>query len=1332
MTDYYKITDGVLESYTGREECAYIPEGIHTIGEGAFKGCASLKKVVLPKSLQCIEREAFKGCRKLEEAKISPGVTSIGDYAFHRCHALKRVILPPSITVLGNCVFLYCDSLQEARIPGVTRLGTQVFANNIQLNYLEISKDLMEDCICDVFTGCGKIREISFASGESYPIESAVEIIAGDHKVPSLIRLIAADILKMMELDGRRLIRFVTNIRHIELPEGIECLSKSCFFDMRGIQSIKLPRSLKEIESRAFRNCINLEHVSFAGHQVVIHEDAFKNCTSLKLVQTCDRKDYSFDGITCPDDVQVPELVRTIHRQLLGNFRISGSTLLKYLGSESRVVVPEGITRIAERAFAGNEAIDRVILPESLEEIGEETFCDCLLLQTIPFPEKLHRIGAGAFENCVKLLRVQLPPLLHKIEARTFRHCKTLKEVLLSPELKEIGEGAFYGCISLQNLLFPEGLTLIGSLAFYRCAALSSIRLPSTAEYVQDLAFAKSGVKKAYIANSCEYYGTEIFGRCTNLKTLLLDEGVTHIPDKLAYGCTSLEKIQLPESLLSVGRHPWEGTKFLENYISHQHPLSDPILWDGRALEGSIQLSRQVQIIAGGAFYGNTKITEIHLTEGIHSIGAAAFKGARKLTKVVLPTHIKHIVAEVFSGCEELVEVSTHEGLSPFLSIGERAFFQCRKLKHLRLDCIKRIEKEALSGCLSLEKTVINNTLQIGERAFETTHLPEKNADGLMTVGNVVISGDACHGMIHLPEKITAIAPYAFAQNRSITGLSATKNLTEIGEGAFWGCSALSELVLPDDIQQIHAHAFEKCISLKQIDVHAPYVGASAFAFCTELKSAYLPLVRTLKSRLFEGCKSLQSVICPKASEVKEKSFCGCTNLKEFPFHNIKQIGSYAFDGCDNLREITFDNNVILSPYAFKDCGRLEKLHIPDTYTSTSLREYAMSGCTALRLISCGQTYHLKTYKDLFSRQIPEPVRLLFYSALSCFTIEQETRLCAYQGTGRIIKIPDGIQQIASEVFRNITMLREVEIPESIEYIGARAFHGTEWIKHQQELSPLVIVNHMLLDGSGCDGDVIVPEHIRLVCGWAFANGMKIKCIRFPSNQIRVEDYAFRNCIFLQQLVLPDGSVIHFSGIDDRKRELPPLAKQAAVDRIHCFKTDENGVLVECTGNISRLLLAHGITAVGESAFQDGNLLTQIILADTVRRIERHAFAGCKWLKEVTAAQNIEYIGASAFAGCGSLQHIDLSENLRVLEARAFENCVSLEEIYIPEGVEEIPDRAFYRCHNLKQITLPSTLKKIGKEAFAFCYALSDTSLPENIVVGERAFFCSSNCERIV
>ena len=80
----------------------------------------------------------------------------------------------------------------------------------------------------------------------------------------------------MMELDGRCLVKFLTNLKHVEIPEGIEMLGKSCFFDKRGILSVKLPKSLKEIGSRAFRNCINLETVVFDGDPVRIHEDAFK------------------------------------------------------------------------------------------------------------------------------------------------------------------------------------------------------------------------------------------------------------------------------------------------------------------------------------------------------------------------------------------------------------------------------------------------------------------------------------------------------------------------------------------------------------------------------------------------------------------------------------------------------------------------------------------------------------------------------------------------------------------------------------------------------------------------------------------------------------------------------------------------------------------------------------------------------------------------------------------------------------------------------------------------------------------------------------------------
>lgn len=515
--DGFLIKEGVLESYTLRETEVVVPHEVHTIGEGAFKGCVSLEKVVLPQGLKKIGAHAFKGCRKLREVRIPDGVTEIGEYAFHRCHVLRQITLPPSVLELGNCVFLYCDSLEEICMPGVTKLGKQVFLNDVSLRKLQISRELDVDCICDVFNGCGRIAEIAFADEETtYHIGNAVNVVTGECAVPFVIQAIAEDILRMMELDGRCLVRFLTNIKHVEIPEGIEEIGKSCFFDKRGILSVELPKSLRVIESRAFRNCINLEKVTFSGDmsEIQVCEDAFKNCTTLKEIQAADGTVYQITGIlehsrkmvaegmskTVAEEV--PELVKQIHRQVLGNFRISGTILLQYLGAESRVVVPDGITVIGEDAFAKNEAIDRVILPESVKEIGAGAFRGCLLLQTIPLPKNLERIGESAFENCVKLIRAELPPKLRVLEAKVFKRCQVLREVELGNCLQEIKEQAFYGCHALKQVELGEELKKIGDMAWYRCDGLQEIAVPSGVQYVGNLAFAESGIKKARILGS--------------------------------------------------------------------------------------------------------------------------------------------------------------------------------------------------------------------------------------------------------------------------------------------------------------------------------------------------------------------------------------------------------------------------------------------------------------------------------------------------------------------------------------------------------------------------------------------------------------------------------------------------------------------------------------------------------------------------------------------------------------------------------------------------------------------------------------------------------------
>lgn len=1347
------IRDGVVEAYTGREAAVAVPEGVHTIGKGAFKACVSMRKILFPRGLRRIEAEAFKGCRNLEEAVIPDGVSAIGEYAFHRCHSLKKIALPDSVTELGDCAFLYCDGLEEARIPGVCRVGAQAFVNDVSLRRLEISAELEEECICDVFTGCGGLQEVSFAEKEpgqrersladkgTYRFPNAVEVVAGEMDVPRLVRVIAVDILRMMELEGRCLVTFRTNLKHVDIPEGIEAIGKSCFFDKRGIGSVRFPRSLREIGSRAFRNCINLEKVIFEGNAVCVHEDAFKNCSSLKMIQMPGNLQYVLEGIAGLQGTEAPEQVRLIQRQVLGNFRISGSILLKYLGEEPRVTVPEGITVIAEDAFAGNEAVDRVLLPESLREVGAGAFRDCVLLQSIEFPERLERIGTGAFENCVKLLRVKLWGKLTKINGKTFKKCRALKEISFGEGIREIGEQAFYGCAAVREVSFPKRLRFLGDMAFCRCEALRNVHLLPGIKSVGNLAFSQSGVRRGRISGGGEGYGTGIFADCVKLKSLCLEEGVCHIADRLAYGCTALEEVKIPSSVRSVGKNVWEKTLFLENWLREGRETEAEILWDGRNLEGALRFPETVRVVAGGAFYGNKNLTALHIPKGIRWVGPAAFKGCSGLRQVEWETDgCMCLEAEVFSGCTGLERV----GSLPWQSVGERAFYGCGNLREVCLEEAAQVGKEAFSRCTQLKVIFDHSSRQgsaaectsaspgyktqrssawFGENAFDGTFL-EKGPEGMpATAGTIVISGKSCRGVLRLPEGITGIAPFAFSGNREITGVVIPESLQRIGEGAFWGCSGLAEVSFPKKGCWIDARAFQKCIALREVNLRADRLGASAFAYCISLKRASIIGKTILPEGLFEGCRALEECICPNVRAVKANCFNGCGQLKSFDFSRVHVVRESAFEGCGNLKRAAFPDGACIKAHAFEDCCSLEEIVLLGQQGEVRLWEYAFSGCTCLvSAVFRGKTWRFGSYSDILDARIPETVRLIFHSAMSCFAVEKEEILTGYRGFAWKVRIPKGIRRIEAEVFRDAPALEEAEIPDSVEYIGARAFHGTAWMERQRALSPMVTVNHMLLDGSGCSGMVEVGPGIRLVCGWAFANGMGIEGIRFYSERTQVGEYAFRNCIYLREFILPDGCRVAMGDIRDRDRELPPLAKQAVTDSLNCFKTDENGVLKECTGNIARLRVAEGVTAIGEGAFQEGNLLTEIILPATVKRIGRRAFRGCKWLRAVRQAGSVEEIEEMAFYGCGALETVELSDRVRSIGARAFENCTSLREILIPDGAAEIPFRAFYRCHSLAQVCFPPGLKRIGKEAFAFCRELREVRLAEGVAVEERAF----------
>ena len=126
----FRKADKTLISYPeGKASSTYtIPQGIISIGDGAFFDNSSLKSITIPDSVISIGDYAFFSCESLTSISIPNSVTSIGDYAFSWCKSLTSITIPDSVTSIGDSAFSDCKSLTSVTIPdSVTSIGDKAF-----------------------------------------------------------------------------------------------------------------------------------------------------------------------------------------------------------------------------------------------------------------------------------------------------------------------------------------------------------------------------------------------------------------------------------------------------------------------------------------------------------------------------------------------------------------------------------------------------------------------------------------------------------------------------------------------------------------------------------------------------------------------------------------------------------------------------------------------------------------------------------------------------------------------------------------------------------------------------------------------------------------------------------------------------------------------------------------------------------------------------------------------------------------------------------------------------------------------------------------------------
>ncbi len=263
------------------------------------------------------------------------------------------------------------------------------------------------------------------------------------------------------------------------------------------------------------------------------------------------------------------------------------------------------------------------------------------------------------------------------------------------------------------------------------------------------------------------------------------------------------------------------------------------------------------------------------------------------------------------------------------------------------------------------------NTYGFGANLVENTYT---NGQGMMVFdGDVAYIGSNafydCSSLtsITIPESVTSINYQAFYKCSSLTSVTIPNSVTIIDYSSFSGCSSLTPVTIPNSVTGIESGAFMGCSSLISMVVESgnstydsrdncnAIIETATNSLIAGCQNTVIPnSVTSIKANSFSGCSSLTSVTIPNGvTSIGNHAFSGCSGLTSVTIPNsMASIDSYVFAGCELLTSITIPNSVTsIGTSAFSDCSSLTSITIPNSVTSIGSR--AFYGCSSLKAITC-------------------------------------------------------------------------------------------------------------------------------------------------------------------------------------------------------------------------------------------------------------------------------------------------------------------------------------------------------------------------------------------
>ena len=1063
-------------------------------------------------------------------------------------------------------------------------------------------------------------------------------------------------------------------------------IGSSAFSGCSSLTSITIPSSVTSIGDYAFNGCYNLASITIPSSVTSIGSWAFCDCTSL-------------NSVTIPENSQLTSI---------GERAFSGCSNL------TSITIPSSVTSIGDYAFNGCYNLASITIPSSVTSIGKYAFSSCSNLTSITIPSSMTSIGNYAFDGCYNLRTVINCSTLN-IQEGSYEHghvgyyadrvvsadriindyaFKTIEDVhclvaymgndteLTLPndyqgENYQIGSSAFEDCSRLTSITIPSSVTSIGDYAFSGCFNLTAVYISSLEAWC-NIDFGGSSANPL-----C--YAKKLYLNEALVTELVIPNTITAIKNNAFYNCTSLTSVTVPSSVTSIGSSAFyncTGELTVNCNIPLASSSSNGAFY--RSKFSAVTIGDGVTRIGSFAFYGCSSLTAITIPKSVTSIGRDAFYGTAWYNNQ--PDGVMYIGEVLYKYKGTMPANTSIEVIEGVRSVTESAFYNCSGLTSITIpEGVTSIGSSAFRDCSNL-KTVINySDLNIQKGSNDHGYLGYY-ADKVANVDEFIDdyafkTVDGVHYLTGYMGDDTELTLPSDYQGENY----------QIRERAFYNCSSLTSITIPEGVTSIENYAFDDCSSLKSIIIE----DGSTILSLGYNDYNYDQWWAVAGQGLFSDCPLEEVYLGRDLSYISELSygwspFYNQTQLKDLTIgDNVTSIESYAFSYCSSLTSITIPEGVTsIGEYAFCQCSSLTSITIPESVTS--IGDEAFYGCENLKMVI--------NYSDYF-------------------TIEKASRNNGYVGyyADRVINVDDVVD---GYVFNG---------NELVAYFG----NDTELILPNDYHGEAYRIGEYVFHGRSNLTSITIPASVTSIGNNAFYGCSSLTTINIPEGVTSIGERAFYGCENLKMVINYSDYFTVEKGSSNNGYVGNYADRVINVDKIidgYAFKTID-GVhhLIDYIGEDTELALPENYQdddyVIAEMAFQGDENVVSVKIPQTVGSIGSSAFAGCVNLASVEMARGVMSIEEKAFENCISLSSVVIPQNMRSIGNSAFAGCSSLASVVFKEGVDSIGDNAFEDCAALTEIAFPKSLTAIGANAFKGCSGITSLIVDKYVErFGEGAF----------